>query len=71
MRLFIYKTLIVVLSLFFLYQFTIGYSIHKIQNKFYSIYDEDTAKKLNQNCERKLKKELRKTEYFQKKMLCL
>ena len=66
MRLFVYKTLIVVLSLFFLYQFTIGYSIHKIQNKFYSIYDEDTAKKIKSKLREEIKEGIKKDRILSK-----
>ena len=66
MRLFIYKTLVVGLSLFFLYQFTIGYSIHKIQNKFYSIYDEDTAKKIKSKLREEIKEGIKKDRILSK-----
>ena len=56
MRIFIYKTLIIIVSLFFLYQFTVGYTIQKIQNKFFSIYDEDTAKEFKLKIKEEIKK---------------
>tara|TARA_B100000575_G_C23114346_1_gene644035 strand:+ start:588 stop:842 length:255 start_codon:yes stop_codon:yes gene_type:complete len=66
MRLFIYKTLVVILSLFFLYQFTVGYSIHKIQNKLYSVYDEDTAKKIKSKLRDEIKKGINKDRILSK-----
>ena len=60
MRLFIYKTLIIIVSLFFLYQFTVGYSVHKIQNKLFSIYDEDTANKIKIKIREELKAGIKK-----------
>ena len=60
MRIFIYKILIIFLSLFFLYQFTIGYSIQKLQNKFFVIYDEDTAKKIKSKIREELKAGVKK-----------
>ena len=56
MRIFVYKTLIIIVSLFFLYQFTVGYTIQKIQNKFFSIYDEDTAKEFKLKIKEEIKK---------------
>ncbi len=60
MRIFIYKIIILILSLFFLYQFTVGYSIQKIQNKFFAIYDEDTAKKIKSKIREELKAGVKK-----------
>ena len=60
MRLFIYKTLIIIVSLFFLYQFTVGYSVYKIQNKLFSIYDEDTTNKIKFKIREELKAGIKK-----------
>ena len=60
MRIFINKKIILILSLFFLYQFTVGYSIQKIQNKFFAIYDEDTAKKIKSKIREELKAGVKK-----------
>ena len=55
MRIFVYKTLIIIASLFILYQLTVGYTIQTFQNKLYSIYDEDSATEIKT----KIKKEIK------------
>lgn len=41
MKLFVYKTLIVFASIFFLYHFTIGYHISQLEIKFLNYFDKD------------------------------
>ena len=55
MRIFVYNTLIIIASLFILYQLTVGYTIQTFQNKLYSIYDEDSATEIKT----KIKKEIK------------
>jgi hypothetical protein len=64
MRIFVYKTLIIIVSLFFLYQFTVGYTIQKIQSKFFSIYDEDVAKEFKLKIKDEIKKGTDKDRIF-------
>ena len=55
MRIFFYKFLIIIVGLFFLFQFTVGLSISKMQQKFYSLSTKENSL-LIQN---KLRKEIR------------
>ena len=60
MRLFIYKILILVVSLFFLYQFTVGYTIYKFQQKIYSNLNKGTSEKIKLKIREELKAGLQK-----------
>ena len=60
MRLFIYKILILMISLFFLYQFTVGYSIYKFQQKVYSNLNKETSEKIKLKIRKELKAGLKK-----------
>ena len=60
MRLFIYKVLVLVISLFFLYQFTIGYSVYKFQQKIYSNLNKETSEKIKSKIRDELKSGLKK-----------
>ena len=60
MRLFIYKILILVFSLFFLYQFTVGYTIYKFQQKIYSNLNKGTSEKIKLKIREELKAGLQK-----------
>ena len=60
MRIFIYKILILTISLFFLYQFTVGYSIYKFQQKFYSNLNKETSEKIKSKIRKELKAGLKK-----------
>ena len=60
MRLFIYKILILVVSLFFLYHFTVGYTIYKFQQKIYSNLNKGTSEKIKLKIREELKAGLRK-----------
>lgn len=61
MRLFIYKVLIIFLCLFIFYQLTIGYTISRIESKFYSINLKEQSNfiksKIRKEIENSLKKE--------------
>lgn len=61
MRIFFYKLIIICVSLFILYQATIGYTIKKLQMKFYSINIKEQTEfmkdKLREEIRSSLKKE--------------
>ena len=46
MRIFVYKTLIFFVATFFLYHFTIGYTIHDFRQTFYSSLDRKSIEKI-------------------------
>ena len=60
MRIFIYKILILTISLFFLYQFTVGYSVYKFHQKIYSNLDKETSEKIKSKIREELKAGLKK-----------
>ena len=60
MRIFIYKILISTISLFFLYQFTVGYSVYKFQQKIYSNLNKETSEKIKSKIREELKAGLKK-----------
>lgn len=60
MREFIYKTFIVIVGVFFLYQFTIGYTISKLEQKIYSIDVKEYSTFLKNKIRDELKSGLKK-----------
>ena len=54
MRIFIYKLLISIIAIFFLYHLTIGYTIYSFQNKIYS----SLSKKVAVDIKNKIRKEI-------------
>ena len=60
MREFIYKTFIVIVGVFFLYQFTIGYTISKLEQKIYSIDVKEYSTFLKNKIRDELKNGLKK-----------
>tara|TARA_A100001011_G_C13572262_1_gene540888 strand:+ start:20 stop:283 length:264 start_codon:yes stop_codon:yes gene_type:complete len=60
MRIFIYKTFIIIVAIFFLYQLTIGYTIHSFQKKLYSSFDKESAEKIKDKIREEIKSGLKK-----------
>ena len=60
MRIFIYKTLVIIVAIFFLYQLTIGYTIHSFQKKLYSSFDKESAEKIKNKIREEIKIGLKK-----------
>ncbi len=54
MKIFVYKVVFVMISLFFLFNFTIGYQIRKIEDKIINV---SSAEQIN-NIKEKLRKEM-------------
>lgn len=66
MRIFVYKLLVFLLAIFFLYHLTIGYSIYKFQNKFYSSLDKETAVKFKNKIRDEITSSLQKDRILKK-----
>ncbi len=66
MRIFVYKLLVSLLAIFFLYHLTIGYSIYKFQNKFYSSFDKETAVMFKNKIRDEIKSSLQKDRILKK-----
>lgn len=66
MRIYVYKVLILIIAIFFLYQFTIGHSIYKFENKFYSSLDKKSVEDIKEKLRSELKKSLSKERILTK-----
>tara|TARA_B100001057_G_scaffold493863_1_gene589246 strand:- start:835 stop:1110 length:276 start_codon:yes stop_codon:yes gene_type:complete len=66
MRIYVYKVLILVIAIFFLYQFTIGHSIYKLENKFYSSLDKKSVEDIKEKLRFEIKKSLLKERILSK-----
>jgi hypothetical protein len=66
MRIFFYKFIIIIVGLFILYQLTIGYTIKKIQQKFYSINVKEQSEFIKDKLREEVKNTLKKNEILTK-----
>tara|TARA_B100000767_G_C19425450_1_gene393719 strand:- start:337 stop:600 length:264 start_codon:yes stop_codon:yes gene_type:complete len=66
MRIFIYKIIITVVSLFLLYQLTVGYSIYKFQQKIYTNFSKVNSEKIKLKFRKELKASLKKERILNK-----
>lgn len=66
MRIFFYKFIIIIVGLFILYQLTIGYTIKKIQQKFYSINLKEQSEFIKDKLREEIKNTLKKDEILTK-----
>ena len=66
MRIFFYKFIIIIVGLFILYQLTIGFTIKKIQQKFYSINVKEKSEFLKDKLREEIKNTLKKDEILTK-----
>jgi hypothetical protein len=66
MRIFFYKFIIIIVGLFILYQLTVGYTIKKIQQKFYSINIKEQSEFIKNTLREEIKNTLKKDEILTK-----
>lgn len=66
MRIFFYKFIIIVVGIFILYQLTIGYTIKKMQQKFYSINVKEQSEFIKDKLREEIKNTLKKDEILTK-----
>ena len=66
MRIFFYKFIIIIVGLFILYQLTIGFTIKKIQQKFYSINVKEKSEFLKDKLREEIRNTLKKDEILTK-----
>ena len=71
MRIFFYKFIIIIVGLFILYQLTIGYTIKKIQQKFYSINVKEQSEFIKNKLREEIKNTLKKDEILTKEDVIL
>ena len=62
MRKFVYKFLIILIGLFFLYQFTIGYTLNKIKQQLYSINVKEYSNFLKEKIRKEAKSAIKKDQ---------
>ena len=66
MRIFFYKFIIIIVGIFILYQLTIGYTIKKIQQTFYSINVKEQSEFIKDKLREEIKNTLKKDEILTK-----
>jgi hypothetical protein len=64
MKLFVYKVIFVVICIFFLFNFTIGYQIRKIENKILNISSTEKITKLKVKLKKEMNAALKKDKIF-------
>jgi len=66
MRIFFYKFIIIMVGLFILYQLTIGYTIKKFEQKFYSINIKEQSEFIKNKLREEIKDTLKKDKILEK-----
>lgn len=66
MKIYVYKVIIFITAIFFLYQFTIGRTISNYQTKFYSSLDKETVNKLKNKVREEIQGALKKDRILNK-----
>ena len=64
MKIFVYKALFVLIGLFFLFNFTIGYQIRKIENNISNISSEENIKFFKEKIKEEIEAGLEKDRIF-------
>ena len=66
MKIFIYKTLIVFLFIFLCYKLTIGYTISKFEQKFYSLGNKENVEQIKNKIRNELQESIKKDRILDK-----
>jgi len=66
MKIFIYKTLIVFLFIFLGYKLTIGYTISKFEQKFYSLGNKENVEQIKNKIRNELQEGVKKDRILDK-----
>ena len=64
MRIFLVKTIIVIVAVFFLYQFTIGSEISNLRNTLVSFSDPGKREMIKEKLKDEMRKGIQKERYF-------
>ena len=67
MRIFVYKVIIFFLAIFFLYHFTIGYTLYGFQKNFYSSLDKESVEKIKNKIRKELEAAVKKDRILNEK----
>ena len=65
MRKFLIKTIIVIVAVFFLYQFTIGSEISNLKNTLASFSDKGKREMIKEKLKDEMRKGIKKEKYFE------
>ncbi len=66
MRTFVYKTLIVIISIFLLYQLTIGYTVYNFQKKIFTSLDKESIEYVKDKIRQEINKSISKERVINK-----
>lgn len=66
MRLFVYKLLISMVAIFFLYHLTIGHTLYSLQNKIYTSFDKNSVEKFKEKLREEISSSLKKDKILKK-----
>lgn len=64
MKIFVYKVIFVLIGLFFLFNFTVGYQIRKIENKIKNISSEEQIQIVKEKIKEEISNGLQKEKIF-------
>ena len=64
MKIFLVKTIIVIVAVFFLYQFTIGSEISNLKNRLVSFSDPGKREMIKEKLKDEMRKGIQKEKYF-------
>ena len=64
MKIFIYKVIFLMISLFLLFNFTIGYQVRKIEDKILNLSSKDKIEELKIKLKKEIKSSLEKENIF-------
>lgn len=71
MRIFVYKFLLIIFGIFLLYQFTVGYTISKIESKIYSTDVKQYSVYIQDKIRKEIENLVKKDKIFEDKDLML
>ena len=66
MKLFVYKTIFIILCLFLLFEFTVSRKISQIENKIQDLSSEENKKNIKQKIRKELNSSLKKDKILNK-----
>ena len=66
MKIFVYKTLFVVLCIYILYEFTIGHKISQIQSDFNKFYSRENLAIIKKKLRKEMRSAVNRDEYIKK-----
>ena len=71
MKIFVYKVIFITVCLFFLFNFTIGYQIRKIENKILSVSSTEQIYKFKEKLKKEMNSALKKDKIFKEEEILI